>query len=436
MLVTAGAMFAAAIAVVTPAARAQYHEADPAAMQALDEVVKAYRARPAWKVKSSVTYNLVQGEVNSEGQPVEAEIIWSQGGKSRVTMKGFTVYLGDGNFTAVHEATDDAYFSTPDNDSIYYSLLSAFLDLPYPHLAIAFGEPEVDDFFCMQVHGKAPYLRPTGVETIRKDGADLTRIKLSSDFSTMTMDVDPRTKLIRDMRVESTNSTFVAQPDTKAVYTYTLAYDTYEDAPMDAALLAFDPGDRQRVDMLGTLLPEPVAAAPAEVAGGNVVSPEALVGQPAPDVLLATVDGNAFDLDDKRGTIIVLDFWATWCPPCVKALPKLHSIQAWAKENDFPVEVIPVNVFEGAALRGADDTPDARTASVERFWKRMEFTLPVAMDFTDEVGAAYGVSGIPATFIIAPDGTVHAQHSGTWPTYEEDLRAEIADLVELMSEGL
>jgi len=89
----------------------------------------------------------------------------------------------------------------------------------------------------------------------------------------------------------------------------------------------------------------------------------------------------------------------------------------------MPVTVITINCFEGAVLE--NDTPDNRLDAARAFWRKHEFTLPVAMDYSDDVASSYKVTGIPATVVIRSDGVVHAVHSGVSPDYIEQLKSDI-----------
>jgi thiol-disulfide isomerase/thioredoxin len=206
------------------------------------------------------------------------------------------------------------------------------------------------------------------------------------------------------------------------VYRYAYEYDL--EAKPGPAELAFVPAERQRADMLSALVARPSMPEPGEFAGGD--DGEAgggMAGRPAPAFVLSTLDGGAVDLELLRGKVVVLDFWATWCGPCRQALPLLHQVAEWVKRRELPVEIVTINVWE--IRDGAANNPDARIASARKYWEGQKFTLPVAMDFTDEVGASYGVRGIPTTVVIRPDGIVHEMHSGAGPDYAKDLQAVI-----------
>ena len=403
--------------------------ADPAALEAFTQMIKAYRERPALKVKTSVKIELSQGEAKASSSDLNAEFTFSKDRKAVIKLRGYTCHVSNGVLTVVHESTEHSYFSTPDDGSPYYTLMNAFVDIPFPELAIHLGEESIDDVL-MQFHPKAPYVQPTSVLTEEVEGKQVQRLKLSSDNEVIDIGLDPENKLIRSMELVITGGDLV-QPGSTLAYKYSYDYEVPAE-PLDDSVFAFDPGDRQRVDVIASLTPKPQRQpGQPEVLGGEEAA-KALVGETAPAVVLATADGNAVDLEDFRGQVVVLDFWASWCGPCMRAMPVLHEVARSCKDQQLPVKVLTINVWE---IRDeASDSPDARLESAKKTWEKRGFTLPIAMDYTDEVAQAYRVHSIPTTVVIRADGKVHAIH-GFSETYGEDLKREIQDAIKAVETG-
>jgi len=117
-----------------------------------------------------------------------------------------------------------------------------------------------------------------------------------------------------------------------------------------------------------------------------------LIGKLAPAIAGTTLDGDAFDLADQRGRWVVVNFFATWCLPCIAEHPELVAFdEAHADAGDASVVSV---LFD-------DEEDNARA----EFDKRGG-DWPVVIDDEGAVGVAYGVARVPESFLVAPDGTV------------------------------
>lgn len=140
--------------------------------------------------------------------------------------------------------------------------------------------------------------------------------------------------------------------------------------------------------------------------GSDSASIGRLVGKPAPEVPLTLLDGTTLRLADLRGSVVVLNFWASWCGPCERELPRFQALSdAWSRAGE-PVQVVGIGVKR--------DYGEGARALV----RRLGLTFPIGRDTAGDdevlgpVQAAYGVSTLPTTVFIRPDGTVAAMHIG------------------------
>jgi cytochrome c biogenesis protein CcmG/thiol:disulfide interchange protein DsbE len=137
------------------------------------------------------------------------------------------------------------------------------------------------------------------------------------------------------------------------------------------------------------------------VPSGGTSSPDNLppapaIGHPAPDFVLSTLNSGEFQLSAQQGQPVVLNFWATWCPPCRAELPELKSAsERYAGE----ISIIGVNQAESPA-------------TVAKFAQQLGLMFPVPMDQRGDVSRAYGVRSLPTTFFIDRDGVIREIQNG------------------------
>lgn len=140
------------------------------------------------------------------------------------------------------------------------------------------------------------------------------------------------------------------------------------------------------------------------------------VDELAPDFRLTDLDGNVVMLSDFRGKTVVLNFWATWCPPCREEMPEFQELwEHRGADGTDDLVVLAVNFLR-------DDTVGAAT----KFIEANEFTFVVVFDTTrGDVAARYGVRGLPATFFIDRNGIVRTTALG--PVFGNLLETGVAD---------
>lgn len=130
-------------------------------------------------------------------------------------------------------------------------------------------------------------------------------------------------------------------------------------------------------------------------------------GKPAPAFRLQTFDGKKVSLADYRGKVVLLDFWATYCQPCVQALPELQALHA-------------KNAARGFAVVGV--TVDDRAPLVAKATTRAKVTYPI-LQATSDVWNAYKVNALPSMILVGRDGNIIKRYGG-----EADKTAMLAEI--------
>lgn len=116
------------------------------------------------------------------------------------------------------------------------------------------------------------------------------------------------------------------------------------------------------------------------------------VGDVAPDFQLYDLAGNAVTLSEYRGSIVLLNFWATWCGPCRVEMPAMEALYRTFDRKDF--EILAVS------------TDQQGTAVTRPFRNQLNLTFPILHDTEYRVGLAYGARSLPMTFLIDRRGVI------------------------------
>lgn len=136
---------------------------------------------------------------------------------------------------------------------------------------------------------------------------------------------------------------------------------------------------------------------------------EDLLGKPAPNIKLKMLDGETFDLSSFKGKkIVVMDFWASWCPPCRILLPAFAEVASEYKDKD----VVFYAINQG-------EPPE----NVKRFLEQTGLKLNVVLDQTGRASEAYMVNTIPRLVIVGKDGVVQSIHAAIRGRTAEEAQA-------------
>lgn len=137
-------------------------------------------------------------------------------------------------------------------------------------------------------------------------------------------------------------------------------------------------------------------------------------GGPAPTFSLPTESGQSVSLDQFKGNVVMLNFWATWCGPCRQEMPKLDSL--YKRYHRLGFTLLGVNV---------EQNPSA----VPEFLKQTPVSFEILLDKQNTVSKLYDVVVMPTTVLIGRNGRVRYVHHGYQPGYAKSYQAEIRKLL-------
>ena len=133
------------------------------------------------------------------------------------------------------------------------------------------------------------------------------------------------------------------------------------------------------------------------------------------NLTLKDIHGKPFSLSDYKGKVILLDFWATWCPPCKKEIPALIELY---------------NTYRSRGLAVIGVSMDDSVSDVKRFARQIKMNYPILLgNGRDDLEPAFGELPLPTAFLIARDGRICIKHDGF--TTKEQFEREIGALLEV-----
>ena len=114
------------------------------------------------------------------------------------------------------------------------------------------------------------------------------------------------------------------------------------------------------------------------------------IGQPAPDFTLPGLDGKMVSLSDYRGHVVLVNVWATWCPPCVDEMPSMEKLYRELKGENFEILAVSIDALGEKA--------------VAPFMKKYNLSFPALMDPDGTIKTLFQTTGVPESFIVNQEG--------------------------------
>lgn len=132
-----------------------------------------------------------------------------------------------------------------------------------------------------------------------------------------------------------------------------------------------------------------------------------IAGAEAPDFTAVDLSGAPVSLSDYRGRVVLVNIWATWCPPCLEEMPSMQRLYEQLQETDF--EILAVSVDARAGELDAAGRPGGDLAT---FAAEMGLTFPILHDPDGRIQRIYQTTGVPETFLVGRDGVIYKKVAG------------------------
>ncbi|MFO8173186.1 MAG: peroxiredoxin family protein [Gemmatimonadota bacterium] len=137
--------------------------------------------------------------------------------------------------------------------------------------------------------------------------------------------------------------------------------------------------------------------------GGGPVVP----GRPAPEFDAFALDGTPRNLKQYEGKVVLLNIWATWCPPCQQEMPSMQRLREAIPDEDFAILAVSID-----APPGEEDTFGREGGNLEIFAREMGLTFQILHDPTGKIQEIYQTTGVPESFVVDREGVIFKKVAG------------------------
>jgi len=132
-----------------------------------------------------------------------------------------------------------------------------------------------------------------------------------------------------------------------------------------------------------------------------------ITGELAPAFTVATVEGAPVSLADYAGKVVLLNVWATWCPPCLDEMPSMQRLYEELDDESFEIVAISID-----ARLGETDTEGRPGGDLKAFAHELGLTFDILHNPSGDIQRTYQTTGVPETFLIGKDGLIYKKVSG------------------------
>lgn len=355
------------------------------AAEIVGEVAAAYQQAPALLDEISVEITSPRGRFTGN-----VLVAAGPGGDAVVEMDGYRFTAAGGSLFVQRQKLPDKYLEMPLRGNIAVAMrpFNGNRPPPTPQMILRYGRT-LDDYLEAFTLGQVTGLRLAGHDTVERDGNRYDELAFEANGAGVKAWIKPDDRFIEGIQIRSGDSTITA---------------TMSPVRRDAlpAPISFETDGLRRV--------------------GSFAELKLGAGDPAPDFALPALDGTTVKLSALRGSVVVLDFWATWCGPCKIGLKSLQQFDDWVSREGLDIKVFAVDSGERMP------TNNQKLAAVDRYWKSQRYTMPTLMDYDETVGREYEIISIPHTVIVGPDGTIIEVMRGYRPGHLEHLKQVAANV--------
>ncbi|MBX3413881.1 MAG: redoxin domain-containing protein [Pirellulales bacterium] len=378
----------------------------------LKNMATVYRHAKTYSDSGRLRFKLLRGEDNID-ETADFSVTFERPAKVRMHLYQ-AIVISDGKL--LHSTVGDLEgqvleIEAPEaisleslvSDEVLASVINEGVAGPSPQLGLLLADDAIDGILTGAKGTKL--LDPQGI-----DGRLCSGVEIQREDGRLIFWIDRESFVVRriEFPTDALREVIGGGADVKELALWADLSGAVIDSKIDAVAFKFEmPEQAKVVQRFDTrpLLPKPPA-------------PSKLLGQMVGDFKFKGLDGKEISRDSLAGKVVILDFWATWCGPCMESLPNLNAV--YEKYQEHPgVQFLAVSI----------DETDVTEAQIKESFAKIGVSLPIARDTQTAARNVFQVEGIPNMFVIGPDGKVQDNDVGFNPRIAAELPGKIEKLL-------